>query len=223
MRRSALPSVTRRVNRLGLAAGLFLCASQAQAKCWIAVEQPEAAARWRAEQEAAGQLDANITDLSSVLKEVATLYPESSSGARDHTFQGSVVTETRINLSRTISENEVERVRAQAGAKISLCDSIAEAEAELSRRSERMPVPFDPFPEARGTLGEAAAFRSEPARSIIIFFRRRNAVVYVGYEAPARGQKKGRDRPYQTIPAPTIEEKAITLAKTIDQLLISAK
>ena len=222
MRRSALPSVTRRVYRLELAVGLFLCAGHAQPKCRTAVEQPVESARWASEQQMANP-NANVSDLRPLLGELVRFYPESSAKIQELANTGSTLTKTRVNLSKMISEDEEESVYARRGAQVFLCRSVAEAKAELARIRRGLAAVFNPFPPEKGTLGDAAFIRLHPMHSASVLYRRRNAVVYIAFRAPFRRSKPDHSRPYETIPDPTLEQKAITLAKTLDQLLISAK
>jgi hypothetical protein len=82
-------------------------------------------------------------------------------------------------------------------------------------------VQFDRFPKEKGILGELAVIsRIQPGVGIILL--RRNAVIWLDCNAPYWSSKIDRSkRSYR--PDPGLEDRAIALARTIDQLLIGAK
>lgn len=203
--------------------GLFVWAGAARPECRIAVEQPGLREVWEAEQQAAGHFGSNITDLRPMLRELARFYPENASELEKVANSDQAPTVAPVKLTRIISENEEESVVATRGAKVFLCGSTPEAKAELQRIRRALAASFGPFPTEKGLLGDEAFMKSRSGWSTTILFRRRNAVVFLGYRRPVRSSKKDRTKPLESILDQALEPDAITLAKTLDQLLISAR
>jgi hypothetical protein len=162
-----------------------------------------------------------VTDLRPILRELARHYPEHNSEIVKQAEKLATPTKARLELRRIVTDNARETEGVTSIVAIGLHPSLAMAYGAFHETIIRLSAAFDRFPKEKGPLGELAVTYTFMNQSSTVILLRRNAVVWVRAEGLYRGSKTDTSGIY--LPDPGLEDRAIALARTIDQLLISAK